>query len=103
MDKDNTWYDSMKEFPVRDLSKDIKRISADKGSAVEHPPYYCAGRIEVIDFIEDQSLGFHLGNAVKYICRAGRKDPLKKKEDIEKAIWYLERHLLMMDREREER
>ena len=73
------------------------------GSAVDHPLHYNTGRIEVIDFIEDQKLSFHLGNAVKYICRAGRKDPLKKKEDIEKAIWYLERQLLMMDREQEER
>ena len=73
------------------------------GSAVDHPSHYNTGRIEVIDFIEDQKLSFHLGNAVKYICRAGRKDPLKKREDIEKAIWYLERHLLLMDREQEER
>ena len=68
------------------------------GSAVEHPFHYNTGRIELIDFIEDQQLGFHLGNAVKYICRAGRKDPVKKKEDIEKSIWYLERYLLLMDK-----
>lgn len=99
MDKDNTWYDSMKEFPVRDLSKDIKRISADNGSAVEHPTYYNAGRIEVIDFIEDQNLGFHLGNAVKYICRAGKKDPDKTSEDLKKAIWYIERYIKTLWRE----
>lgn len=68
------------------------------GGAVEHPIHYNTGKIEVIDFIEDQQLGFHLGNAVKYICRAGRKDPVKKKEDIEKSIWYLERYLLLMDK-----
>ena len=99
MEKDNTWYDSMKEFPVRDLSKKINRISGEKGSAVEHPNYYNAGRIEVIDFIEDQNLGFHLGNAVKYICRAGKKDPDKTSEDLRKSIWYIERYIKTLWRE----
>ncbi len=99
MDKDNTWYESMKEFPVRDLSKAIKRISGEHGSTVEHPAYYNTGRIEVIDFIEDQNLGFHLGNAVKYICRAGKKDPDKTSEDLKKAIWYIERYIKTLWRE----
>lgn len=59
--------------------------------AVDHPPHYNQGKIEVIDFIEDQRMGFHLGNAVKYICRSPHKG--KAVEDIRKAIWYLERHL----------
>ena len=60
---------------------------------VDHPSHYNAGKIEVIDFIEDQNLNFHLGNAVKYISRAGKKDPKKFREDLEKAIWYLNREL----------
>lgn len=60
---------------------------------VEHPSHYTRGRIEVIDFIEDQKLGYHQGNAIKYICRAGFKDPSKFKEDIRKAIFYLNRLL----------
>ena len=60
---------------------------------VQHPSHYCDGRIEVIDFIEDKKLGFHLGNAVKYIARAGKKDPAKEVEDLEKAVWYIERHI----------
>jgi hypothetical protein len=60
---------------------------------VNHPSHYTSGKIEVIDFIEDQKLGFHLGNAVKYIARAGKKDPAKEKEDLEKAKWYLERKI----------
>ena len=59
---------------------------------VDHPSHYNTGKIEVIDFIEDQKLGFHLGNAVKYICRAGKKNPVTKIEDINKAIWYLSRY-----------
>ena len=60
---------------------------------VNHPAYYTDGKIEVIDFIEDKKLGFHLGNAVKYICRAGKKDPEKTIEDLHKAEWYLRREI----------
>ena len=59
--------------------------------AVNHPKHYTDGKYECIDFIESWGLGFHLGNAVKYITRAGKKDPKKTKEDLEKALWYLER------------
>ena len=60
---------------------------------VSHPAHYADGKIEVIDFIEDKGLGFHLGNAVKYIARAGKKDPDKAVEDLEKARWYLDREI----------
>ena len=57
-----------------------------------NPPHYTRGGIETIDFIEAKGLGFHLGNAVKYISRCGHKtkDPRK---DLEKAMWYIERYL----------
>ena len=55
------------------------------------PNYYNRGRIPVWDFIRDQELDFHKGNAIKYICRAGYKGSAK--EDIEKAIHYLENEL----------
>lgn len=60
---------------------------------VNHPAHYTSGKIEVIDFIEDQKLGFNLGNTVKYIARAGKKDTSKELEDLEKAKWYLERRI----------
>lgn len=60
---------------------------------VNHPPHYNSGKFEVIEVIEDQKLGFHLGNSVKYILRAGKKDPSKTVEDLNKAIWYINRHL----------
>ncbi len=60
---------------------------------VNNPAHYTDGRIEVIDFIEDKQLGFHLGNTVKYIARAGKKDPSKTIQDLEKARWYLDRHI----------
>ncbi len=57
------------------------------------PAHYKLGGIEVIDAIEAWLLGFHLGNAVKYIARAGRKDPAKTVEDLKKARWYLDREI----------
>ena len=60
---------------------------------VNRPSYYTDGKIEVIDFIEDKKLGFCLGNAIKYIARAGKKDTDKEAQDIKKAIWYLNRYL----------
>lgn len=60
-------------------------------SNVNHPTHYNNGKIEVIDFIEDQLLGFHLGNAVKYISRAGKKDDYV--QDLKKAVWYINREI----------
>ena len=60
---------------------------------VDHPPHYRKDTgYEVIDLIEEWNLGFHLGNALKYIARAGLKNPKKAKEDLDKAIWYIERY-----------
>lgn len=67
--------------------------------AVNHPAHYTSGSIEVIDFIEDQKLSYHLGNATKYICRAGKKDPCKTVEDLQKAVWYLNRYIGLLRRE----
>ena len=61
--------------------------------AVNHPSHYNSGKIEVIDFIEDQGLGFNLGNVVKYTARAGKKDPTKTLEDLKKAAFYLDREI----------
>ena len=60
---------------------------------VTSPSYYTRGSIEVWDFIRDQELNYHLGTAVKYICRAGFKSPETKTQDIKKAIHYLENEL----------
>lgn len=60
---------------------------------VNKPAHYTDGKIEVIEFIEDKKLCFCLGNAVKYISRAGKKDPDKTIEDLKKAKWYIERKI----------
>lgn len=61
--------------------------------AVNHPAHYNDGNIEVIDYIEDKNLNFNLGNAVKYISRAGKKDKNKEVEDLEKASFYINREI----------
>lgn len=59
---------------------------------VNHPQHYQAKNgLESIDVIEGFGLGFCLGNAVKYILRAGKKN--NREEDLEKAIWYISREL----------
>ena len=66
-------------------------------SSINHPSHYNQNKngIEVIDIIEGQEWGegFNRGNAVKYILRAGKKDPSKEIEDLEKARWYLNREI----------
>ena len=56
---------------------------------VNHPAHYNTGKIEVIEVIEDWKLGFHDGNAVKYIARAAHKG--NRLQDLQKARWYLDR------------
>lgn len=68
------------------MTKDIKR-----DDMVDHPSHYNQGKIEVIDAIEDWELGFHLGSAVKYIARSKHKG--KEKEDLQKAMWYIQRFI----------
>jgi hypothetical protein len=65
---------------------------------VSHPAHYTSGKIEVIDFIEDKKLGYHLGNACKYICRCQLKNGGKDKvQDLRKAIWYIERQIYLWE------
>lgn len=68
---------------------------------VSHPSHYTDGSIEVIDYIEDKGFGYHLGNAIKYISRAGKKDPSKETEDLRKAVWYIERYIELKENEHE--
>lgn len=73
----------------------IDTSEVPKMSTVSHPAHYNKGKIEVIEFIEDQGLGrpFCRGNAIKYLSRAGKKDPNKEIEDLEKARWYIQREV----------
>lgn len=70
-------------YPVNEIK--------DRDNMIDHPSHYNKGKIEVIDFIEDQGLSFHLGNVIKYVVRAGAKGD--KLEDLKKARWYLDRYI----------
>lgn len=67
------------------------KILADN-DLVNHPPHYKAGGVETIDFIEAKDLNYRLGNVVKYVSRAGKKDS-DPVQDLEKAAWYLQREI----------
>lgn len=87
---------TMKEIIIKkDDIKDTGVIAAKKHNpipnVIDHPSHYNKGKIEVIDFIEDQGLSFHLGNVIKYVTRAGAKGD--KLEDLKKAQWYLDRYI----------
>ncbi|APT17167.1 DUF3310 domain-containing protein [Staphylococcus epidermidis] len=88
-----TWTidDSYDFYSLPDENEEPQKTLDDK---VSHPTHYTYGDIEVIDFIEQVTkdykpeLAFAIGNAIKYISRANRKNG---KEDLDKARWYLNR------------
>lgn len=71
----------------------MEQLTFIKDDVVNHPSHYTTGKIEVIDYIEDKNFDYHLGNAIKYISRAGKKNPDKYVEDLKKAIWYIQREI----------
>jgi hypothetical protein len=66
-----------------------------------NPTHYGKGLYEAIKVIEAWNLGFCLGNTIKYISRAGKKDESKEIEDLEKALWYLDRHIQKLKRSKD--
>jgi hypothetical protein len=70
---------------------------------VNHPSHYQSAdpTYETISVIEAWDLDFHLGNAVKYISRAGKKND--EVEDLKKAVWYLNRKIELMSNHKEEK
>lgn len=67
------------------------QLSVPQNDLVNHPAHYKMGGIETIDFIEAKNLNYNLGNVVKYITRADHKG--NRKQDLEKAAWYLNREI----------
>ena len=59
--------------------------------SVNKPNHYNIGDIEVIDFIDSWGLNFNLGNVIKYVARCNHKE--NKIEDLQKAIYYIEREI----------
>lgn len=73
-------------------------MKEDKKEMVEHPSHYNQGKYEVIDVIDDWKLGFSLGNAIKYIARAGHK--WETVEDLKKAIFYIQHEIDKLEKEK---
>lgn len=67
--------------------------------AVNHPAHYTRFDAEVIQIT--RHLDFDSGNAIKYIARAGFKDPAKELEDLHKAQWYLVDRIAMLEKKQE--
>ena len=71
-----------------------RNLKKENKENVDHPDHYLkSSGHEVIDVIHAWNLDFNLGNAIKYIARAGKKDPNKTKEDLNKAIWYIQNQI----------
>ena len=73
------------------LASQLITMEEPASDPVNHPAHYKTGGIETIDFIEAKELNYNMGNAVKYISRAEHKG--NKQQDLEKAVWYLNREL----------
>jgi len=69
---------------------------------VNNPPHYTSSGIQPIEAVEAWGLNFNTGNAVKYISRAGKKDPNKHIEDLEKAEFYLKREIANLKKAKSE-
>ena len=87
-----SWDRSHLSLLIERLSSMVDTCEEGSSSVFQdiRPPYY--GRdigVEVIDIIEEWNLGFHLGNVLKYLVRAGKKE--SKLMDLKKALWYAER------------
>ena len=92
--KKEEWIEGIQEYWAAPDPARRKRRKRRKDSNVDHPSHYNKGRYEAIEVIEDWQLGFHCGNAIKYIARHKHKE--SPKQDIEKAIWCLQRYLEKM-------
>jgi hypothetical protein len=68
---------------------------APTGGSSDHPAHYGGENdpYECIKVIEAWGLGFNVGNALKYLCRAGKKPGVDTIEDLHKAVWYLLREV----------
>lgn len=75
----------------------VKEMPETQNDPVNHPEHYTYGTIECIDYITDKQFDFCLGNAIKYITRAGRKKDVI--EDLRKAIWYIEKEIEVLQNE----
>ena len=94
--EDKTFEEKINMKVKEALKVDLDKVELDM---VNHPSHYTFGKIEVIDYIEEKQLGYHLGNVVKYVSRAEHKG--KKLEDLKKAQWFLNRYISKLESDEE--
>jgi len=93
--------ETKKHFELKTiLRSDVKKMSENQQNYeyVNHPQHYGGedNLYEVIKVIEATNMDFHLGNAYKYMARAGKKGTDKEVQDLKKAIWYIERKIKLI-------
>jgi hypothetical protein len=81
-----------------------KANTPTKTDMVNSPDHYKTGGIETIDYIEaklspEEFLGYCIGNSLKYMSRAGKKDKAKTAEDYKKAVWYINRAVKTLEKQ----
>ena len=84
-----------KLMALKNTVSSLRKNKEEKYEIVNHPQHYggAEARHEAISVIEEWDLGFHLGNVVKYISRAGKKPDQTTISDLQKARWYLDRYI----------
>ena len=89
-------FDSIRPVELVEAA-DVAQEEANEASDAINPAHYqgFSNGAQVIDITEH--LNFNRGNAVKYLARAGAKDPAKEIEDVKKAIWYAQRELVRLE------
>jgi hypothetical protein len=80
------------------VESDLVVKTTHANDTVNHPSHYTYGTIETIDYIEDKGFTYNLGNAIKYISRAGHK--IDAIEDLRKAVWYVQREIQRLTKEK---
>ena len=88
----------MKQTLEERLDGVLAENSMTENDPVNHPSHYTDG-IETIDYIESKHFPYHLGNAVKYLSRAGKKNPAETITDLKKAVWYINRYISLLEKE----
>ncbi len=77
------------DLGTKEANKIIRDANKSSSDPIVKPSHYTQGKIEILDFLEDQKLDFRLSNVIKYVCRHAYKG--KPLEDLKKARFYLDR------------
>lgn len=83
-----TEFNAGHDYGVRRAIVLTKQLEEQQTFISSTPTHY-QGSIQPIDLINAQDLNFNIGNVVKYVCRAGKKQGENILSDLEKAKDYI--------------